>query len=114
MIDFLTPRALDTEQVDLIGYGVGSLRDHDLMLAHNAHSQGVPCDVYLLNVTASKPHRELAQKQGTTIREYAIFHDLLSDLLRAAGLEEPVRELADMGDDGAPKDGTSLLEAGHH
>ena len=37
------------------------------------------------------------------IKEYRVFHELLTDLLTAAGLPRPARELADMRDDGAPK-----------
>ena len=64
----------------------------------------MPCDVYLLNVRASKAQKARASKLRTTVREYDVFHDLLTDVLNAAGLEGPVRELADMRDDGVPKD----------
>ena len=35
------------------------------------------------------------------VHEYAIFHELLADLLTEAGLQGPVHELADMRDDGS-------------
>ena len=35
------------------------------------------------------------------VREYQLFHDLLTDMLNDAGLEGPVRELADMREDGS-------------
>lgn len=61
----------------------------------------------MLNLTTSKTIRNRAAKQGTPIRDYDVFHDLLTDVLQAAGLQGPVRELADMRYDGAPKTDTS-------
>ena len=52
-------------------------------------------------MTATKAQKKKAKAVGTEVREYELFHDLLTDVLSEAGLEAPVKELADMRDDGS-------------
>lgn len=70
-------------------------------MAQDALQQGVPCAVYSLSVRISAERRRRAAEYGVPIREYRVFHSLLHDLLRSAGLPGPARELAGMRDDGA-------------
>jgi len=101
LLEFLRPRAMALSQVQVVSHGVGNLRDLDLKLAEAASGQGLPCRIYLLNVSASQAQLKEAKSNGTPVREHQLFHDLLADVLDQAGLEGPVRELADMRDDGS-------------
>ena len=53
--------------------------------------------------------RKEALGSAIEIREYSVFHELLTDLLHSAGLPGPARELADMRDDGAPRAGDTRV-----
>ena len=65
------------------------------------HKQRVPCSLYTLNLRVKPEIAKEAKKLGVKIREYTVFHELLTDVLNSAGLEGPAKELAKMADDGA-------------
>ena len=50
--------------------------------------------------TAPPERRRAAAKLGVPLREYSVFHELLTDVLHSAGLPGPAKELAKMSDDG--------------
>ena len=71
------------------------------MLVKDAMEQKVPCALYTLSLRVTPETKRAAQKMGVPIKEYAVFHELLTDLLHSAGLPGPAKELANMRDDGA-------------
>ena len=74
-------------------------------MAQDAHEQEVPCAVYTLNLKVLPERRRVANEWGVSIREYSVFHELLTDALHAAGLPGPAKELAALHDD-APRGST--------
>lgn len=101
LIDFLHEPGRTKGKLEIVSQGVGHVCEHDLLRAKGAMQQGVRCAIYTLNVPLSKTGRQQVKREGYELHEYDIFHDLLTDVLVHAGLEGPVRELADMSDDGS-------------
>ena len=105
MLDFLEGRMALTaggeERLVILSCGVGQVRNDELVMAQDAIRQKVPAAVYALGLNMKKERYQAAKKFGVPIREYSVFHNLLTDLLLAAGLPGPARELAGMADDGS-------------
>ena len=80
----------------LLSHGVGQPRDVEFVMAQDALRQQVPCDIYALNLRVPAERHKRAAQFGLRIREYDVFHELLSDVLHEAGLPGPARELAAM------------------
>ena len=77
----------------------------EVHMLHAARSDGVDGSLYLLNLRSNARIQALARDLRVPVREYRVFHELLTDVLHAAGLPGPVRELAAMrpcvGEEGA-------------
>ena len=105
MLDFLEGRKARSpggeERLVVVSCGVGPVRDEELIMAQDAIQQKVPCTVYSLSLRMDAERHRAAEKMNVPIKEYDIFHELLTDLLHSAGLPGPVRELARMADDGS-------------
>ena len=95
MLDFLDDREVG-ERLILLSHGVGQPRDEEMVMAQDALEQQVPCDIYALNLRVPAERHRRAARFGVRIREYQVFHELLADMLHAAGLPGPMRELAAM------------------
>ena len=107
MLDFLKGRKARSpggeDRLVVMAAGVGPVRDEELIIAQDALKQRVPCAVYALSLKMSPERHRAAQRMNVRIKEYDVFHELLTDLLHSAGLPGPARELADMADDGSTK-----------
>ena len=95
MLGFLEGREVG-ERLILLSHGVGQPRDEEMAMAQDALEQQVPCDIYALNLRVPAERHRRAAQFGVRIREYQVFHELLSEMLAAAGLSGPIRELAAM------------------
>ena len=99
MLDFLDGYGTGTRLI-VLSCGVGLPREVEMIMAQDALEQKVPCAIYTLNLRVPRAQRRRAAALGVRIQEYTVFHDLLQDMLEAAGLPGPARELAAMHDDG--------------
>jgi hypothetical protein len=110
MLGFLEGRTARSEggepRLVILSYGVGQPRDEELLMAQDARRQGVPCAIYTLSLKVSSDRRRSAARLGVDVKEFEVFHELLTEVLHSAGLPKPVRELARMADDGATAQGT--------
>ena len=115
MLDFLdgrkARRADAPERLVIASCGVGEPNKQDLLIIRDILKQKVPCALYALNLRVRPEIRKEALGSAIEIREYSVFHELLTDLLHSAGLPGPARELADMRDDGAPRAGDTKGKA---
>lgn len=104
MLDFLDGRKARRpgaeDRLVLVHSGVGVPRREELLIVKDVLRQRVPCKLYTLSVRTPAEVRKEARKLGVEIKEYAVFHELLTDLLHSAGLPGPARELASMKNDG--------------
>jgi hypothetical protein len=75
-------------------------RDEEMLMAKDALEQEVPCAIYTLNLKVPPERHRRASSLGVIIREHSVFHELLVEMLDAAKLAPPKRELAAMADDG--------------
>ena len=111
MLDFLETRKARrpgaAERLVLVSSGVGQPRHDEMLMVKDALSQKVPCAIYALSLHVPQQTHRAARQMGVEIKEYSVFHDLLTDLLHSAGLQGPARELADMRDSGSQLDGSS-------
>jgi small GTP-binding protein len=99
MLDFLASRQTG-DRLILLSYGVGMPRDEEMLMAKDALEQEVPCAIYTLNLKVPPERHRRASSLGVSIREHSVFHELLVEMLDAAKLAPPKRELAAMADDG--------------
>lgn len=100
LIDFLAARRTGNRLI-LLSYGIGQPRDEEMILAKDALKQRVPCAIYTLNLKVSAERHRRAAQIGVSIREHTVFHELLMEMLEAAGLPAPAQELAAMRRSGA-------------
>ena len=99
MLDFLASRQTGNRLI-LLSYGVGMPREEEMLMAKDALEQEVPCAIYTLNLKVPPERHRRASALGVSIREHSVFHELLVEMLDAAKLAPPKRELAAMADDG--------------
>ena len=114
MLDFLRSRRTG-DRLIVLSYGVGPPREEEMLLAKEALAQAVPCAIYTLNVRVPTERRQRARALGVSIREHDVFDELLGEMLDAAQIAPPKRELAAMADDGsrAPIKRDRALSADH-
>lgn len=70
-------------------------------MAQDALRQKVPCSIYTLNLKVPPERHRRARHYNVAIREHKVVHELLVEMLDAAELAPPKRELAAMGEDGS-------------
>ena len=82
-----------------------------MIVAESAIDNGYHAAIYMLNVRPNARLKARAEEARVPLRRYAVFHELLTDLLQEAGLPGPLGELDRMASD---RERPSLIGEARH